>query len=261
MRMRPYSDEAAALDNTDIGAAVRHGAGALNFATDVIRNTDLSCVNFGNKHNIHVTGLTSFSKGSAFGTTDPLVPFPIETLELRATPLVSTIMLDWTTGREINTSYFDLERSLDGRSFMPIKTGIPAKGFTTSETKYNFEDVKVQFNTTYYYRLRVVDNDGRTYYSQIRQAILTDKPEIEARFYPNPTGGDLMLEVMMPETGKVQVRLYDATGRLVIDGSHELPAGRNVIDFGDAVKGLASGSYMSQIIAGGKSFNQKLVKN
>jgi hypothetical protein len=202
MRMRPYSTEAAALDNTDIGAAVRHGAGALDFATDVIRFDDDTpadgvdiydpCFNFGNKHNIHVTGLTAFSKGSAFGTTDPSVPFPIETLEFNASPLATTIMLDWRTGREINTSHFDLERSLDGRAFAPIKTGIPAKGFTTSETRYNFEDTKVQFNTLYYYRLRVVDNDGRTYYSQVRQAILTDGLfELEARFYPNPTSGDL----------------------------------------------------------------------
>ncbi|MCS7084855.1 MAG: T9SS type A sorting domain-containing protein [Bacteroidia bacterium] len=271
LRMRPYSTEAAALDNTDIGAAVRHPAGPLNFSTDVIRYDDDvppngidnfdPCQNFLNKHNVYVPGLTSFSKGSAFGTTDPNVPFPIETLEFNATPLVSTILLDWRTMREINTAYFDLERSLDGRAFTPLKTGIPAKGFTASETRYSFEDDKVQFNTLYYYRLRVVDNDGRTYYSQIREAMLTDALKTEVRFYPNPTNGDLTLDVVIPKAEKVQVRLYDARGRLVIDNTHDLPAGRSAIDFGESVKSLAAGSYMARVVAGGKTFSQKLVKN
>ena len=75
--------------------------------------------------------------------------------------------LRWTTQLEINNSYFDLERSFNGRNFE--RAGVVSGQINSSViTNYQFTDYAVS-NTTglVYYRLKQVDVDGRFSYSNI----------------------------------------------------------------------------------------------
>ncbi|MEI9956854.1 MAG: choice-of-anchor Q domain-containing protein [Ferruginibacter sp.] len=74
-------------------------------------------------------------------------------------------VLSWRTAAEINTSYFELQRSTDGRSFSIVAT-VQAKGTTSGETEYSYTD-KSLAEGVYYYRLRMVDKDGRETYSPV----------------------------------------------------------------------------------------------
>lgn len=72
--------------------------------------------------------------------------------------------LSWTTSAEINTSFFEVERSANGRNFASIgRVTASNRGNQLSSYQFSDEQVLDGFN---YYRLKMVDADGLTNYSQ-----------------------------------------------------------------------------------------------
>ena len=80
-------------------------------------------------------------------------------------PEGNDVVLEWTTGAEINMQVFIVERKMNGSEFFKIGTVSP-RG---SGTSYRFVDKTVLGKTTgreYVYRLKIVDLDGTFAYSQ-----------------------------------------------------------------------------------------------
>ena len=74
------------------------------------------------------------------------------------------VILSWSTEREINTKYFTIEKSFDQVSFIPL-TNIIASGNAHTHD-YHYTD-RSSLNGISYYRLKMVDADGRFTYSKI----------------------------------------------------------------------------------------------
>jgi hypothetical protein len=75
------------------------------------------------------------------------------------------VVCQWKTGNEENSAYFQVERSSDGRHFIPIAT-IKASGNSASVIDYNYTD-HAPLSGLCYYRLKMVDMDGSVAYSSI----------------------------------------------------------------------------------------------
>jgi len=73
-------------------------------------------------------------------------------------------MLKWSTGLEINSQLFVVEKSIDGINYESIGH-TSAKGDTNDETEYRFLDIGVN-DPEAYYRLKQLDEDGTGSYSQ-----------------------------------------------------------------------------------------------
>lgn len=89
------------------------------------------------------------------------------------------VSLNWITTTEINSKSFEVERSIDGKNFTAIGT-VEAKGFASD---YSFIDVK-PFVGLNYYRLKMVDKDGKFEYSEIKTIKFGNSFKFE--MYPNP---------------------------------------------------------------------------
>jgi hypothetical protein len=98
---------------------------------------------------------------SGFFVNTASAVLPIELLSFEASAQKGTNLLTWRTASEINNLGFDIERSQDGLNFQTITR---VKGKNKPST-YQYVDDAV-YNTTYY-RLKQIDNDGKTSYSQI----------------------------------------------------------------------------------------------
>jgi Secretion system C-terminal sorting domain/Right handed beta helix region len=117
--------------------------------------------------------------------------------------------LQWTTKDEINVSHFEAEQSSDGISFNIIKT-IPAKN-TGIENKYTITVPVI--NDRMFYRLKMVDIDGKITYSQVRiitsacgnKILVTPNPAIDRLYIRNASVGS-------------QYVIYDNTGKRVGGG-------------------------------------------
>lgn len=86
--------------------------------------------------------------------------------EFRGEPARNKVTLKWTAEAEVNLKAFEIERGLDERTFEKIAT-VEAKGNPTAKIDYSYEDNTV-FKTTarvYYYRLKIIDRDESSTYS------------------------------------------------------------------------------------------------
>ena len=140
--------------------------------------------------------------------------FPVEWLYFEAIPGEDHVQLEWGTAQERNTDHFVLERSYDGRAFMPLGT-VPAQGNADTPTYYVYEDAE-PLQGTNYYRLKQMDLDGSFSLSEIRQAHFTKLPSLKV--YPNPSQGKIYVSGL---TDEAKIRITDAQGKQVLVPSQQ----------------------------------------
>jgi Pregnancy-associated plasma protein-A/GEVED domain/Secretion system C-terminal sorting domain len=177
---------------------------------------------------------------------DP-APLPIKLLAFNGhLTQQKTVALAWQTATEQNSNRFEIERSIEGKTFEYIgKTN--AAGNSNTVLKYDFEDTKPQIGNLYY-RLKMIDNDGSFEYSNIVNIILNGNIG-KWLVYPNPASDMITLESNDAATAK----LYNIQGQ-VLD-IITIQKGSNTI----SVAHLAQGVYYIKEVAGGKTV--KIIKN
>ncbi|WP_162416591.1 T9SS type A sorting domain-containing protein [Cyclobacterium roseum] len=93
--------------------------------------------------------------------------------------------LNWETLQEKNTSHFVLERSPDGFSWKDLDHKIPSQGETNGKVQYQAVDSTFEASWSYY-RIRQVDRDGKSSYSEVIR--ISNDPVTESVLpFPNPT--------------------------------------------------------------------------
>lgn len=158
-------------------------------------------------------------------------PLPVTLISFTATKENQTAQLAWATSSETNSESFDIENSLNGKTWQKIGSKIAA-GESTTEAKYTFVDANPT-NGENLYRLKMIDKDGSYAYSTIRS--LTFEVGSTVVVYPNPVADRLLFQIAdWTKIGKIQ--LIDFNGKSVFQTTKALTDG---ID----VKGLPSGMY------------------
>ena len=124
----------------------------------------------------------------------------------------SQVLLNWTTANEVNTDYFDIERSNSGKEFISIGK-VKATANSPLTTFYSFTD-KSPLATANYYRLKIVDKDGKFEYSPIRMIGIMGSFSI--RIYPNPAKDKLQLQIDNYRKQTLQVEVISQDGKVVL---------------------------------------------
>lgn len=159
-------------------------------------------------------------------------------------------LLRWTTKTEINSSYFTVTKSADGKTFFPIGTvaalNNPAGG------RYSYTDNAYQ-NGTAYYRLEMADLDGMQKLSGI-VAIGADTQDAGRAVILNTVVDDrLWLNVLA--AGTLHVRVLNVSGKILqqylISGT-----GKQSVDIGQIPKGV----YIVQLSMDGWKSAYKIVR-
>jgi Secretion system C-terminal sorting domain len=148
-------------------------------------------------------------------TYRPMGPLPI-TLEYFTAKKNNTIssLLNWKTTQEINTAFFDVERSTDAIVFKKIGK-VNAAGNSTIAILYSFIDNNPEQGINYY-RLRQVDIDGRYMYTPARQVIFDKLNAGTVKYYPNPTNGMLTVELSATNSHETRViNICNAVGAVI----------------------------------------------
>lgn len=168
---------------------------------------------------------------------------PVELLSFSAKAAAENVLLNWTTASEKNNDYFEVERSVDGRSFDYLEK-VKGAGTTTLARHYQTSD-KNPINGINYYRLKQVDFDGTTTYSEIVSVeIKSEKIEL----FPNPVAGTLYLRMSDFTTRDVQFQITDLTGRTMLSGATEINNGIVTIPLSE-VGSFPLGTYMVRVYA------------
>ena len=131
---------------------------------------------------------------------------PISFKDLIAYSNTNSILLNWNTSIEVNTSHFIIQHGIDGKSFTNIGS---VNAIGNGANSYVFTD-KTPISGTNYYRLQSVDKNGAISYSKV---ITVQFANSNNRFtvYPNPVKN--VLTISGEHITRVQV--LDNMGRVV----------------------------------------------
>jgi hypothetical protein len=120
-------------------------------------------------------------------TSDPYnySVLPLQLISFKATLVNIDVLLKWATAQGQNTNYFNIERSIDAINFKTVGR-VKAAGNSNLQVDYIYTDsdvVKLNSNIAYY-RLKMVDKDGKYTYSMVQALRINDKEIISV--IPNP---------------------------------------------------------------------------
>jgi hypothetical protein len=164
---------------------------------------------------------------------------PVELVNLKATPEVDRIDLDWTTLSESSSAHFIVERSSDGQHFSRIGS-IFAAGNSQIALDYQFIDQAPNSGLNYY-RVTMVDQDGSELHSPVVSASIGHRPG-QPLLAPNPVSERLQLTLAPGTADVTSIDLIDAAGRVVKTFTLPQESGRTSITL--PMSGLEQGSYI-----------------
>jgi uncharacterized repeat protein (TIGR01451 family) len=156
--------------------------------------------------------------------------------------------LYWSSVNEQDFLKFEVERSLDGSNFAFI--GVKYANANAGVRNYEFvDDLTNMAGSIFYYRLKMVDTDGKIRYSKMI-LIRRGRLDIQTVFYPNPvTGHQAQLLIVSQTEGMARLQIIDPTGRIVLRQQAMLYPGNNSISV-NGIDRLIHGSYLLNVISG-----------
>jgi hypothetical protein len=178
----------------------------------------------------------------------PLGPLPIELLSFTGRELNDFHILDWSTSMETNSSHFVIEHSINSIKFNEL--GMQnAAGNSSTERRYTFTNKNPNLGNNFY-RLKMVDQDGKYKYSNI-VLLKVRKDNSTLMVYPNPTASMINIDINGLAIGsKLEVSLMDASGKLI--KSHNYTFDNQL--FSMDVSSYANGLYFLKI--NGNSYSE-----
>ncbi|MGI4875111.1 MAG: hypothetical protein ACRYFX_28485 [Janthinobacterium lividum] len=157
-------------------------------------------------------GLSSFSQ-FGLGQTQAGSPLPVTLVSFAATASgACSAHLTWTSASETNSNRYEVERSIDGQSFVLVSP-VPSRNSASGAT-YTYLDLTPGAGTTYY-RLRLVDLDGSSTYSPV-VALASACPGTGLALVPNPATSSVRVLGLHPGQ---YLRVYASDGRLLYTGT------------------------------------------
>lgn len=199
--------------------------------------------------------VSGFSGGSGGSTVNdgPLTgPLPLQLTSFQARISQQQSLLSWQTSNEFNTAFFDIERSLDGINFSTMIGRVTAAGNSNAPRSYSLTDAQpVRGNN--YYRLKMVDQDGRFTYSPVKMLYFGGNG-LAITVYPNPTKDVLNIETNL--TGATaKLLITDVTGRVYRQQQISIAPVMQV-----SLANLATGTYVLQLNNGQSVITSKIEK-
>lgn len=141
---------------------------------------------------------TSFSTGV----------LPIKLKSFTAQVQNNRVVLNWSTAEEINTSHFVVEKSVNARNWSSIQT-VAAKGEAADYTAQDAETATGEV----FYRLKSVDQDGKTQYSHIVRIVSNGAQSTYVS--PNPASGSVTVSLSSAATAPLQLQLIASNGQVL----------------------------------------------
>jgi|SRR5664279_5774772 len=167
-----------------------------------------------------------------------------------------SVKLSWTTSQEVNAGYYDVERSGDQTAWTKIGS-VKAKGNSTIASDYTLSD-RLPLDGTGYYRLKMVDLDGKFVYSKT-VAVSADKSSVPLVIYNNPFTDLIRLKVNVNRAQNLTLTVSDMLGKTYIRQSLQAQAGDNLVNLQPNVIG-GSGMYILRITGDSYSQTAKIEK-
>ncbi|HTN07627.1 zinc-dependent metalloprotease [Agriterribacter sp.] len=219
-------------DKVEINAVVAHGS-------------------FGEDHMVQAAFNTGFS-GFSIGALDAVLP--VSWLNFEAINRDGGVKLRWLTAMEFNNSHFEVQASSDGTNYSMIGTLPSKKGNSNTATAYEYFDLQPRAGKMYY-RIKQVDQDGKSAYSKIIAVYITGNSNQAPSLYPVPAGNNITVHFGKP-AANASVEILSSDMKCVYTGKINGTVLTQTIYTGN----WAAGTYIVRLTAGKSSYILRFVK-
>jgi hypothetical protein len=184
---------------------------------------------------------------------------PVELVSFTGWNQGSVNKLQWVTASELHSDKYEIEKSTVSGVWNTIGD-VRAAGNSNIKLTYNFTDNNPVVGDNYY-RLKMIDIDGTFKYSNtinipISEAITNGFVGV----YPNPTGGELNVDIQSVGLYDTYVSVYDVLGKTIFEKPVTIVRGMNKLQFN--FNQLAKGTYILRFAdAQGTLHSTKFVKD
>jgi len=231
----------ALLDNSGSSYATslyRSSASSFNMTTKAFSTTGT--------YNLKITADALTGCPASFATATVMVngTLPLNLLSFSGTSKQNRQLFYWTTSNEKNLSHFELQESGDALHYKTAAR-VEASSSTDLVKKYEFV-IHHPLLTNTYYRLRMVDFDGKEQFSSTLLLKAADEKATEVQVSPRPFNDKIQIGYSSSNTGEVLIVLRDVFGRSVRAWKRTVIAGSNSINI-DGLSPLQSGLYILTI--------------
>jgi hypothetical protein len=140
-------------------------------------------------------------------TKSPLNFLPVTLISFTANMADEGVRLDWITESEQGMWGYELEKSTDGRQFIPYQTQLAVN--QPGRQRYSVTD-NDPLTGWRYYRLKLRDDKGHIKYSDI---VRINAGAAIVMIYPNPAKD--FVKIILPQSSNSEIVLVNSTGQVV----------------------------------------------
>jgi hypothetical protein len=162
----------------------------------------------------------------------------------------NSALLEWETAQEQNADHFDIEQSSNGIQFTKLAS-VQAKGNSSIASQYHYNYTGF-LQPTHYFRLKEVDQDGKSSYSPII-SVTNGINGQTIRVHPNPAQGGTTLVTAPARINTITI--FSAAGTKI----KTLPVNGNQATLN--LSSFSKGTYYLQIEMEGKTEKRSLIVN
>ena len=167
----------------------------------------------------------------------------------------SAVKLNWQSNSELNTSHFIIEKGFDGTDFSAFQR-VEGSGNSNTQKNYTATDVKPIYGTNFY-RLKMVDLDGKFTYSDI-VAIKVNNDSYHVSVFPNPVQNELQIQIPATVKANCVIQLQDISGKIIRQKTVQL--NNSLLSTSMNVEDLGKGIYLLVVQYGDNKETQKIIK-
>ena len=184
----------------------------------------------------------------------PTFSLPLNLTSFNAVVVNNDVRLTWTSEDQVNVSHFEIERAIVGSTSF-VKLGEVAVN-NSSTGSYSYIDMNANASfTKAYYRLKIVDIDGRVDYSKIVLVTFDNNLAIEIRPTLVKAGTPVsILTATSSNRGSYSGFVYSQSGQLVQSWKAALGGNKQI-----ETSTLAPGNYVIKVVTDKEVKTEKIM--
>lgn len=246
---KEYTDVDVLFAGTDVGVYLKDGNQDWAPFSTGLPNVVVTELEIAYGSGMWADRLRAGTYGRGLWETDLPSALPVELASFSSTVNGNDVTLIWSTAIEENNQGFEIQRSVENGIWQ--RTGsVTGYGNSSAPRQYSFTDKNLATGR-YAYRLKQIDYNGSYRYYDLNGDVTVGTPSSFnlAQNYPNPFNPMTNIELELPVSSVVSLKVYDITGRqvaVIVNG--EMSAGYHTLEFHSSQ--LSSGTYVYVMTAG-----------
>ncbi|MGG9960340.1 T9SS type A sorting domain-containing protein [Ferruginibacter sp. SUN106] len=205
---------------------------------------------------VTLNGITTFSPFAVGTINAGGAPLPIKIYYFNASKGNVANTLNWNAECTSSQATFEIERSADGKNFTTINS------FTATQARcalpFSYDDA-APLTGTNFYRIKIIDIDGRINYTSIVKVGAQVRDMQLAGILPNPVSNTAQLSITTSKKDKVELAIVSLEGKVVYRNTVQVQSGSSLVSLD--VSNLATGTYFVRgVFSDGQTNSVKFVK-